>query len=271
MERRARSGRPACGHERVRGPGGSPDAVAVVSRERAQVRRAGPARQPAGAPPGAPGVGPRPCRVAVERSLDLLVGPAGRAQGRRRLPAAGPGSPPERLRVVHRGRGLGLLIDGALRCRPGVPRSPCLPVGRSTRSRTTAPDPPTRTSAYAIYTSGSTGQPKGWYAEHRASPASGHRALVPAAAQTRACTAAGLRRLDLGAGSTAPAAPAAATGGRPRVDAFPDRGRAAEDRELLTCQDAFQRPRLDAAGLLGRRPPEVCSAVRGCPPDRVPP
>jgi amino acid adenylation domain-containing protein len=102
----------------------------------ADVRGAERAREPAGAPPPRAGRGAGRARGALpgaERGDGGLH--PGRAQGRRRVRAAGPGYPAERLAYML----------------------------RRTRRGRAGPD----SLAYVIYTSGSTGRPKGVMNEHR--------------------------------------------------------------------------------------------------------
>ena len=110
--------------------------------------------------------------LRVERSADVVIGMLGDPQGRRRLPAAGPGLP-ERADRVHaagrRGsvvltparagrRALGAARDVCVPRRP-LPRAPRRPAAAVARCRDDL--------AYVIYTSGSTGKPKGVRITHR--------------------------------------------------------------------------------------------------------
>ena len=114
-----------------------------------------------------------PVALCLERSPEMVVGRAGRPQGRRRLRAPRPGLPAERLRLMLEDSGrpcscaapADVLPKRACRARRAAGRlrmddgaaasSP--PVGRE----------PGRTLAYVIYTSGSTGRPKGVVVTHR--------------------------------------------------------------------------------------------------------
>ncbi len=163
-----------------RAPGG-----AHAGRRRGHVR--GPSRSPtASSTPGRTagagvlrglGVGPEALvGVCLERSVELVVGPARRPQGRRRLRAA-------RSRAIPRSgspscwsdAGVPVLltqerllptlplpeVDGRPGDLPGHARS--RPPARHGRT----PAPARQSAAYVIYTSGSTGRPKGVVNAHR--------------------------------------------------------------------------------------------------------
>ena len=157
----------------ARQAGRPPDAVAAVFEgQSADLRRA---RTPA--PTGwrttcaALGVGPETrSGLCLERSPDLVVAPAGHPQGRRRLRAARPRLPPERLAFMLEDAGAPVLTQQpppAPLPAPGpAPRAACADGrGAGPAADARAARPPRRRPrsnlAYVIYTSGSTGRPKG--------------------------------------------------------------------------------------------------------------
>ena len=154
----------------------TPDAVAVVFEERAELPRARRARQPAGAPSARARRRPRGHRGALRRALARHGRGAPRhPQGGRRLPAARSGLSGRAARLHARG-------CRARRCSSRNPRcaiAPAAHTARIVRPRcrpaviaraahyAAAPAASTpRNAAYVIYTSGSTGQPKGVAVTH---------------------------------------------------------------------------------------------------------
>ena len=115
--------------------------------------------------------------VCLERSLEMLVGPARRAQGRRRLRAARPRLPARAPGLHAGGRRAPRAADAASALAERLPRArrPVVALdrdGRGIAARARRSRPAAATSpdnlAYVIYTSGSTGRPKGVQIPHRA-------------------------------------------------------------------------------------------------------
>ena len=122
--------------------------------------------------------------VCLERSPDLVVGPARRPGGGRRLRAARPGLPGRAPRLHARGRrGPPVLVTAAARCaglrwprraHGALPRR--ADDGAAARRRRAARALDRRDDlAYVIYTSGSTGRPKGVAVAHRSAGATASR------------------------------------------------------------------------------------------------
>ena len=163
----------------VRGAGrATPDAPAVVSATDAHLRRTRRAGQPAGPPAeSASASGPsggRRCACRVGRPGRRRPG---RAQGGRRLPAARPGYPADRLayhagrrrRRVLVGRPGGDAPAGSPRRRGCLASTPSAALAELPRDRGRRRPAPADGLAYVIYTSGSTGRPKGVAVTARAS------------------------------------------------------------------------------------------------------
>ena len=116
----------ACVHELFEAQAArTPDAMAVVWRRRdAELRGAGRARQPAGAPPAAPRRGPgRPRGHLPGAGPGAGRRAPGRAQGGRRLRAAGPGATrPSGWLTCSADCGRPRSCSPACRCRRGSPR-----------------------------------------------------------------------------------------------------------------------------------------------------
>ena len=190
-----------------------PDAAALVFDDAARsATRAGRARQPAGAPPASRAAsGPRPWSgLLLERSLEMVIGAARHAQGRRRpICRSTRTTRAERLALHARptpARAGAADAGGTAAHRLPATARRMLPRCRLARRSRGSPTPRAagrcgRTQpAYVIYTSGSTGRPKGVVGPHSRGDVSWSHGRgfvrMRSGRPGRAVAAVALRRLD---------------------------------------------------------------------------